>query len=131
MIVIGFRPLASPAQKTRSAAAQKQLRTFCKRAKFSNCVGLSWWLMQQGQATFPSLPSPAKTAAAGYYGPACNNDTALLPRRHLWRNEANVINARFMADVEHVSHGGEVQFWVSFDKHDLLRARGENALQLI
>ena len=109
----------------------KQPRTICKGAKSSNRACLSWWLMQQGQATFPSIPALPKEQLAGYHGPACNNDTALLPRRHLWRNEANVIDSRFMTDVEHVGHGREIQFRVSFDEHDLLGAGGENTFQLI
>jgi hypothetical protein len=86
--------------------------------------------MQQGQATFPSLPA-LQQRNAGYQGPACNNDTALLSRRHLWRNKANVIDARFVTDVEYVRHCGEVQFRISFDEHDLLGSGGENPFQLI
>jgi hypothetical protein len=60
--------------------------------------------MQQGQATFPSIPACLQNPQlAGHHGPACNNQN-LLPRFHLRCDEANVIHTRLVADVEHVCH---------------------------
>jgi hypothetical protein len=56
---------------------------------------------------------------------------ALLPRFYLRRDEANVIHTRLMADIENICHYCEVEIFIPFDEHHLLRPGGKNSFQLI
>src|ERR1700722_9495985 len=107
-------------------------------------------IMEQGQATFPSIPAccqlatrwissiatPETFSSIGveervHHGPACDNTTALLPRFHLRCDEANVINTCLVADVEHIRYCREIEGWVPFDEHDLLCPCSKDSFQLI
>ena len=56
MIVIGFGLLASPAHKTRSATAQEGTADLLVQSAWIDRVLAFVGLMQQGRATFPSMP---------------------------------------------------------------------------
>jgi hypothetical protein len=130
VIVIGFRPLASPALKTEPAAARSSRGLFAKRAERRPVVVVVA-AHAAGSGNLSSIPARRHLQLLDTMARPATTNTALLPRRHLWRNEANVVNARLMTDVEYISHGGKVQSWVPFDEHDLLGAGGENTFQLI
>src|ERR1700684_4374398 len=91
-------------------------------------------IMEQGQATFPSIPACCLLATRWilvHQGPPCHTTTALLPRFHLRCDEPNVINTCLVADVEHIRYCREIEGWIAFDEHDLLCPCSKDAFQLI
>ena len=78
--------------------------------------GLTQW-NRRLDAFRDCLARETSSDLAGWPGPGATRDSShanflLLPRLHLRRDEADVIHACLMADVEHVRHRGEVQVWI-------------------
>src|ERR1700677_2850299 len=126
-----FRPTGKSRAKNKVRDCPRRApRTFSYRALGSIVCLLSWGSCSRvGQPFLQCRHADCQQLA--YRGPTCNNTAVLLPSRYLWRNEADVIDSRLMADIEHVRHGREVQFRISLDEHHLLRPGGENTFQLI
>ncbi len=141
VIVIGFSLLASPAEKTKSATAQGAAADLLQSG--NRVLALLRLMQQDGQpflqcqhAAVNSLldtrpQHPRRVERRVHHGPTRNYPAILLPRCHLRRDQTNVIHTCLMADIENVSHYGEVQSRIALDEHHLLGAGGKNTFQLI
>jgi len=125
VIVIGFCLLASFAQKNKARDCRMAAAELYAKRLIVNLSSLR--LMQQGQATFPSIANmarPATTRQPLY----C---LTLLSSCDLGCDETNVIDAGLMTDVENIRHRREVEGGIALDEHNLLGTGRENSFQLI